>query len=141
MDGAAKSTVEDQAGEAEEEQAVPEEEVKEETTQQGTQIRRDLRETAFFFPEIKTNEQGEVIISFKAPESLTRWNFMGFAHTKDLKFGMIEKELITQKDLMVIPNPPRFFREGDRMLFQAKLANVSNENLSIPGAYIIFNII
>jgi len=93
------------------------------------QIRRDFRETAFFFPDLKTNEEGDVILSFTVPESLTRWKMMGMAYTQDLKTGRMEKEAVTQKDLMVIPNPPRFFRQGDRMDFSAKVVNLSDKTL------------
>ncbi|MCD4664370.1 MAG: hypothetical protein K8R68_03800, partial [Bacteroidales bacterium] len=96
----------------------------------GMQIRRDFRETAIFYPNLSTNENGEVIISFTAPESLTRWKMMGLAHSKDLKLGQFEKEIITQKDLMIVPNPPRFFREDDKMSFTAKVVNLSGEELS-----------
>ncbi|NOX47954.1 MAG: hypothetical protein GXO89_13345 [Chlorobi bacterium] len=96
----------------------------------GPQVRRDFRETAFFFPTLQTNEKGEVLLSFTAPESLTRWKLMGLAHTKDLKYGQFEKEIVTQKDLMVIPNAPRFFREGDHISFTAKVVNLSERDLS-----------
>src|SRR6185295_1453597 len=66
--------------------------------------RSNFNETAFFFPQLQTNEKGEVIIKFTVPESLTKWKVMGFAHTKDLKFGQFQKEVITQKELMVQPN-------------------------------------
>jgi uncharacterized protein YfaS (alpha-2-macroglobulin family) len=91
--------------------------------------RTDFNETAFFFPHLVTNEQGETALKFRIPESLTRWNLMGLAHTKDLKTGTIAKSLVTRKDLMVFPNAPRFLREGDRMQFSAKISNVSDEQL------------
>ena len=91
--------------------------------------RTDFNETAFFFPHLVTNEQGETALKFRIPESLTRWNLMGLAHTKDLKTGIIAKSLVTRKDLMVFPNAPRFLREGDRMEFSAKISNVSDEQL------------
>ncbi|MBN2173624.1 MAG: hypothetical protein JW731_05810 [Bacteroidales bacterium] len=96
----------------------------------GMQIRRDFRETAFFFPTLQTNENGEIVINFTAPESLTRWRMLGLAYTKDLKTGKFEKEVVTRKDLMVVPNAPRFFREGDEMIFSAKVVNMSDKNLS-----------
>ncbi len=96
----------------------------------GLQLRRDFRETAFFYPTLQTNESGEVIISFTAPESLTRWKLLGLAHTKDLKYGQFEKEVITQKDLMVVPNPPRFLRQGDKIVFTAKIVNLSDKVLN-----------
>ena len=94
------------------------------------QIRKNLNETAFFYPQLATNENGEIVLKFKAPEALTRWKMMGLAYTKDLKYGQIEKTLVTQKDLMVFTNAPRFMREGDSMEFAAKISNISNRDLS-----------
>ena len=94
------------------------------------QIRKDFNETAFFFPQLATNENGEIVIKFKAPEALTRWKMMGLAYTKDLKYGQIEKTLVTQKDLMIFTNPSRFLREGDKMDFAAKISNISDRDLS-----------
>ena len=94
------------------------------------QIRKNLNETAFFYPQLATNENGEIVLKFKAPEALTRWKMMGLAYTKDLKYGQIEKTLVTQKDLMVFTNAPRFMREGDTMEFAAKISNISNHALS-----------
>lgn len=93
------------------------------------QIRKNFNETAFFFPQLATNENGEIVIKFKAPEALTRWKIMGLAHTKDLKLGQIEKTLVTQKDLMIFTNAPRFMREGDQMDFAAKISNISDRDL------------
>jgi len=94
------------------------------------QIRKNLNETAFFFPQLTTNEKGEIVIKFKAPEALTRWKIMGLAHTKDLKYGHFEKTLVTQKDLMIFTNAPRFLREGDKMDFSAKVSNISGNDLT-----------
>ncbi|MDD2636505.1 MAG: alpha-2-macroglobulin family protein, partial [Bacteroidales bacterium] len=94
--------------------------------QSTVQIRKNFNETAFFYPQLVTDENGEILISFTMPESLTRWNFMGFAHTKDLKLGQISKEVVTQKELMVMPNLPRFFRENDKMSISVKINNVSD---------------
>ncbi len=96
----------------------------------GIQIRKDFNETAFFFPQLATNENGEIVIKFKAPEALTRWKMMGLAYTKDLKYGQVEKTLVTQKDLMIFTNAPRFLREGDKMEFAAKISNLSDRDLS-----------
>ena len=92
--------------------------------------RTNFSETAFFIPDLKTNENGEIIVKFTIPESLTRWKFMGLAHTKDLKYGITRNELITQKELMLLPNPPRFFRENDEIEFPVKISNVSDKVLS-----------
>ncbi len=94
-------------------------------TGEPVQIRKNFNETAFFFPNLVTDANGEVMVSFTVPESLTKWNFMAFAHTKDLKMGQLNEELVTQKELMVMPNLPRFFRENDEMSISAKINNVS----------------
>lgn len=93
-------------------------------------IRKNFNETAFFYSQLQTNEKGEVIINFTVPEALTRWKMLGLAHTKDLKSGTIKNELVTQKDLMVLPNLPRFFREGDEIEFPVKISNLSDKKLS-----------
>ena len=109
--------------------------------QETVQIRKNLQETAFFFPDMKTNADGDVIISFTIPESLTRWKMMGLAYTKDLEVGHITKELITQKDLMIIPNPPRFFREGDEIWFSAKVVNMTEKELKGQATLQLFDAI
>ncbi|MBK9284778.1 MAG: hypothetical protein IPM51_10760 [Sphingobacteriaceae bacterium] len=91
--------------------------------------RSNFNETAFFYPVLETNELGETVIKFKVPESLTKWKVIGLAHTKDLKFGQFQKEVITQKELMVQPNAPRFFREGDKMTFMSKISNLSDKDM------------
>lgn len=93
-------------------------------------IRRDFRETAFFYPHLQTDEEGNLIIQFTVPESLTRWKLLGFAHKKDMRYGFVQKEVVTQKELMIAPNPPRFFRQGDQMTFTAKIINLSDHALS-----------
>jgi len=92
--------------------------------------RTNLNETAFFFPDLQTNEKGEVVLTFTIPEALTRWRFMGLAHTQDMQIGQLTGETVTQKDLMVTPNLPRFFREGDQIQLSAKLNNLSDSALS-----------
>ncbi|RZJ79745.1 MAG: alpha-2-macroglobulin, partial [Flavobacterium sp.] len=91
--------------------------------------RTNFNETAFFYPQLKTNEKGEINIEFTIPQSLTRYKMMGFAHTKDLKTATISNEVITQKQLAISANAPRFFREGDTILFSAKLNNLSGKTL------------
>lgn len=87
--------------------------------------RSNLNETVFFYPHLTTDSSGTVTISFTMNEALTKWKFMAFAHTKDLKYGFIQKEVVTQKDLMVVPNAPRFLREGDEISVTAKVTNLS----------------
>ncbi|HSW61282.1 MAG TPA: alpha-2-macroglobulin family protein, partial [bacterium] len=100
------------------------------TSETQVQIRKNMNETAFFFPMLNTNESGEVIISFTIPEALTKWKFMGLAHTKDLKTGIISKETVTQKDIMVMPNMPRFLREGDSVIISAKISSMIDKVIS-----------
>lgn len=103
---------------------------KEETETTPVAPRKNFNETAFFFPQLQTNEKGEVLIKFTIPESLTRWKFMALAHSKDLSHGQTQNEVITQKELMVVPNAPRFFREGDKMTFVSKVSNLSDKELN-----------
>ncbi|MBL0015678.1 MAG: hypothetical protein IPP17_04385 [Bacteroidetes bacterium] len=90
-----------------------------------SKVRSNLNETAFFFPQLRTDAQGNVILKFTMPEALTRWKFRTFAHTKDLKTGYKDAETVTQKELMVQPTVPRFFREGDKISYSAKITNLS----------------
>lgn len=93
-------------------------------------VRTNFNEIAFFYPALMTNENGEIIVNFTIPEALTRWKMLGFAHTKDLKSGYAYNQLVTQKDLMVVPNQPRFFRENDKMKFSAKITSLADNDLS-----------
>ena len=97
---------------------------------QSVQIRKNFNETAFFFPQLYTDSTGIIEFSFTMPEALTRWKFMALAHTKDLAFGYSTKEIITQKQLMVQPNIPRFLREGDRIELSAKIVNLTEKELT-----------
>jgi len=103
--------------------------------------RTNLSETAFFFPQLETDVNGNVIIKFTMPEALTRWKMMGFAHTQDLKFGQIEKEVITQKELMVTPHAPRFFREGDQITFTAKVDNLTASDMNGTAQLFLYDAI
>ncbi len=98
--------------------------------QSQIQIRKNFNETAFFFPELRTDKDGNIEFSFTMPEALTKWKLMTLAHTKDLASGYAEKTVITQKDLMVQPNAPRFLREGDKIEFSAKIVNLGDKEVS-----------
>jgi Bacterial Alpha-2-macroglobulin MG10 domain/Alpha-2-macroglobulin family/MG2 domain len=100
------------------------------TTNDAVQIRKNFNETAFFFPDLKTDAEGNSSFEFTIPEALTKWKLMTLAHTKDLASGYAEKTLVTQKPLMVQPNAPRFLREGDRMEFSAKIVNLSDAEVT-----------
>lgn len=92
--------------------------------------RKNFNETAFFFPQLRTDSTGAVEFSFTMPEALTTWKLQALAHTKDLAFGYSTRNLITQKQLMVQPNMPRFLREGDKMEWSAKIVNLSEGELT-----------
>ena len=87
--------------------------------------RKNLDETAFFFPHLISDSEGKVKLEFTMPEALTQWKFLGFAHDSDLRSGYLEDKVVTAKDLMVQPNPPRFLREGDVLEFTVKVSNQS----------------
>ena len=101
--------------------------------------RKVLDETAFFYPNLKTDQEGNVIIEFTAPESLTEWKLMTLAHTKDLKTGYLEQRIKTQKELMIVPNFPRFLRDGDEINVTAKISNLSNEILNGTAKLMLFD--
>lgn len=92
--------------------------------------RMNLNETAFFLPQLETDKEGNVLLNFQMPEALTKWNFLGLAHTKNLEYSVFNKSIVTQKELMVTPNAPRFLREGDRLEFTSKISNLSDRDLS-----------
>lgn len=94
------------------------------------QIRTNLNEMAFFFPHVQTNAKGEIVLSFTMPEALTRWKFISLAHTKDMRLGTLSEFTMTQKELMIQPNPPRFLRQGDTLYFMAKVSNLSEQVLT-----------
>lgn len=103
------------------------------------QIRSNFAETAFFFPQLQTDQEGNIILNFTMPESLTKWKFQGIAHTRDLRVGTFERFVQTEKALMVIPNSPRFFREGDRIFFSAKVVNLIREALPVEVTVSFFD--
>ena len=89
--------------------------------------RKNLNETAFFFPQLVSDSNGVVSLTFTMPEALTRWHFLGFAHDQSVRSGLLEGHAVTSKDLMVQPNPPRFLREGDTIEFTVKVSNQSDQ--------------
>ena len=103
---------------------------KDSVSQPPVQVRKNLQETAFFFPDLRTDSAGNVSFSFTMPEALTTWKWMMLAHTKDLAFGYSERSVVTQKQLMVQPNAPRFLREGDRVEFSVKVANLTDSEMT-----------
>ncbi len=93
-------------------------------------IRKNLQETAFFFPQLQTDTEGNVSFSFTTPEALTQWKLQLLAHTKTAQSAYTEMTTVTQKELMVIPNAPRFLREGDEITISTKISNLTDKKLS-----------
>lgn len=107
--------------------------------QEPIKVRTNFSETAFFYPQLRTDKNGNVVVNFTVPEALTRWKVMGLAHTKDLKVGTTQNSLVTQKDLMILANAPRFVREGDKFYFAAKITNLSEENVNGVSELLLFD--
>ena len=96
-----------------------------ETLQPNADLRTNFAETAFFYPQLRTNERGEVVVAFTLPQSLTRWNFRGYTHTKDMQTGLLEASVVSAKEFMLRPNLPRFFRMGDQARVAATVSNLT----------------
>ena len=94
------------------------------------QVRENLNEIAFFYPALESDNNGNVAIRFTLPESVTTWKFMGLAHDKEMRNGLLVDEAVAQKTVMVQPNMPRFLREGDKATIVAKLSNTSDKKVS-----------
>ena len=107
---------------------------KEDASQQNAppvqSLRTNLQELAFFYPQLTTDKDGSINFSFTIPEALTTWKFMALAHTAELASGYLEEKTVTQKELMIQLNAPRFMREGDNMEFIAKVSNLSDKELT-----------
>src|SRR5690606_30672014 len=93
------------------------------------EVRTNLQETAFFFPQLQTDSLGQIHFSFTVPEALTEWKLMINAHTPSLMSGYMEEKIVTKKPLMVQPNVPRFFREGDKLEFPARIVNTTDKEV------------
>ncbi len=101
--------------------------------------RKNLQETAFFYPQLYTDEAGNVSFAFTIPEALTKWKLQLLAHTPGLKYAYKTLFAQTQKDIMVFPNAPRFVREGDRLIFSAKISNMTEKNISGTAQLILID--
>lgn len=104
--------------------------VKADDSSRPLQIRENFNETAFFYPSLLTNEDGDVVLQFTLPESNTTWKFQALANTVDMKYGSLTKEVISSKPLMVVPNLPRFMRQGDEVSISTQVINNSKEAIS-----------
>ena len=99
------------------------------STSESTQVRENLNETAFFYPSLMTDKNGDVSLKFTLPESITTWRFLGLATDKDVRFGMLEGEVVAKKDVMIQPNMPRFLRSGDKGKIAARIFNTGEKNV------------
>jgi len=93
-------------------------------------VRQNLNETAFFYPNLLTDKEGNVSFEFTSPEALTQWKVMFLAHTKDARTAILEKSVVTQKEFSITPNYPRFLREGDELNLQTKISSLVNQKLT-----------
>ena len=103
------------------------------------QMRENLNETAFFYPQLTTDMNGRVAIKFTLPESLTTWQLLGFAHTRELYYGNIEAEAVAKKDVMIQPNVPRFVREGDQATISARIMNTGEKDVKGTARLVLIN--
>lgn len=97
----------------------------------GIQVRENLNETVFFYPSLQTDNKGNTELSFKMNEALTKWNLLLFTHTKDFKYSFDTYTVETKKDLIIEPTLPRFLRQGDKILLNAKVSNLSDNDMSV----------
>lgn len=109
------------------------------TTKPGIQIRKNFSETAFFYPQLTTDDKGQIAIEFTIPDALTRWHFRAFAHTQQLSSGYLEAEVVTQKQLSISANMPRFMRQGDTLIVSARLSNLTTALLKGKVQISLFN--
>lgn len=111
--------------------AQPEVDIKQNKETDLIPLRANFNETAFFYPQLKTDEEGKTIISFKTPDALTEWKIMLLAHDKELKIGKLIKNIKAKKELMLMPNTPRFVRQGDELIFTSKVVNLSENDMNV----------
>ena len=111
----------------------------EQTLQPMAELRTNFAETAFFYPQLRTNEQGEIAFSFTMPQSLTRWNFRGYSHTKDMMTGSLDATAVTAKEFMLTPNLPRFVRVGDKTQIAGSIANLTGKAVKGTATLTLFD--
>lgn len=103
------------------------------------QIRSNFDETAFFYPQLRTDKDGMVTLSFTLPESLTRWKFQALAHTKSMDVGILEDEIVAQKDFMIAPYMPRFLRVGDHTVIASTITNLTDKEVEANVTFELFD--
>ena len=93
----------------------------------GVEIRSDFSETAMFMPQLRTDAEGRVAITFNMPQSLTTWRLNGLAHTRDMRIGTLSEKVVARKALACKLHLPRFVREKDRMSFSVQISNTGEQ--------------
>lgn len=117
----------------------PPEPLAEESAQPPVALRTNLDETVFFMPHIESDTEGNITLKFKMNEALTRWKFLALAHTKDLRYGLTSREIVTQKEIMVFPHMPRFLRQNDEIRLTAKVHNMTDAALQATAELLIID--
>ncbi len=111
-----------------------------ETKPQGEKsIRRDFRETAFFYPQLTTDKDGNVDFEFLVPQSITKWKFRAVAHTKDLSADLYEMDIVAKKDMFITPNYPKVLYQNDEIYYSAKISNTSDKTLTGKSYLVVTN--
>ncbi|MBQ8674430.1 MAG: alpha-2-macroglobulin [Bacteroides sp.] len=121
------------------ENGMEEEESGEAVAESVGQLRTNFSETAFFYPQLRTDEQGGVVFSFTMPQSLTQWNFRAYAHTRQMETGRLDATVTTSKEFMLTPQLPRFFRTGDKVQLSAMIANLSDRPIQGTAHLTLFD--
>lgn len=102
------------------------------------QVRSNFNETAFFYPNITTDKNGDAELSFMVPDALTRWKLRMLAYTKDLKVGTSESLFVTRKPLMIMADMPRFCYDEDTVWLVANVVNLSDEEIAPTAKLEVF---
>jgi uncharacterized protein YfaS (alpha-2-macroglobulin family) len=78
-------------------------------------IRSDFRDVAAWFPNIRTDANGEASVVVSLPDNLGSWRATAVAATRDTLVGMGSSSLVSSKPLMVRIASPRILVEGDEV--------------------------
>ncbi len=147
---AAGVTAQEEAVEAEETAVTQDAEMNDEggtaeTTQQTQQeepaVRENFNETAFFFPDLRTDTDGNCTFSFTLPDAITRWRLMMLAYNKDCQTGYNEYTFKASKPVMIMADMPRFMYDTDTLWFVANVVNTGEEAVAPTAKLEIFDAI
>ena len=102
-------------------------------------LRENFNETAFFFPQLRTNADGSATFSFTMPDALTRWRLMLMAYTKDRKTGSKDYTFTSSKPVMIMADMPRYMYDNDELWFVANVINTGDEPVTPKAKLEIFD--